>query len=154
MLTISSQRGVGDKAVGCSVSLVSPKEDKIHNEVVRRLVVRFQRVFLDSRLLTGAQERVGVATKIVAHGNARHREQREAAWFKEQADEMGVELDDDMKLDTEASDNREATRQREAKQAKGKLAMLLREPLQIQRFGKFLSTNSAGALHQLRLKKR
>jgi len=140
-------RGMGEGAVGSSVSLVSSSEDKSHSFIVKKLCVVFEPVIMDGRLVSGAQERVNLASKVVAMEDVQSRSQRQNAWFRENADAMGVMLDDDL-LDEglAGGDQRDQNRLREAKQAKGRLNSLLQQPLQTQRYGKFLSTNSAAVL--------
>jgi hypothetical protein len=130
--------------VGCSLSLVASHEDKIHSLIVKKLGVQFEKVVMDGRLMSGAQERVNMATKVVTAQDIEGRSQRQNQWFKEKADEIGLELDDDM-LDNglAGGDQRDQCRLSQAKKAKSQLQKLLREPLVTQRFGKFLATNSA-----------
>ena len=126
------------------MSLVAAGEDKSHSQVIAKLKAQFENVVLDGRLLSGAQERVNLATKVVEAERIQSKSQRENAWFRDKADEIGVELDDDMVDDGLAGgDERDRNQLREAKRAKSRLQMLLKQPLQTQRYGKFLSTNSA-----------
>mmetsp|Transcript_3860 Transcript_3860/g.10745 ORF Transcript_3860/g.10745 Transcript_3860/m.10745 type:complete len:103 (-) Transcript_3860:2340-2648(-) len=64
-------------------------------------------------------------------------------WFLEKAKEADLELDDDLLEDGDNIAERERNELRDAKEARLRLAMLLQEPLKTQKFGKFLSTNSA-----------
>jgi hypothetical protein len=138
------QRGIGDGAVGCSLSLVSSAEDKSHSQVARELMVKFERVALDGRLLSGSQERVSLATKVVEAEKKQIKSLRDNSWFREKADEIGVELDEDLLDDGLAGgDARDKDQLRQAHSAKLRLQKLLDLPLQTQRFGKFLATNSA-----------
>ncbi len=136
------QRGVGQDAVGCSVSLIASDEDKMYAKIMKDLSTRFEPVHIDGRLLSRAQERVNLASKIVVAEDMQSKTQRRNAWFREKADEAGIDLDEDEVIE-EISDQRDLSRLREGKQAKALLKRLLAEPLQTQRFGKFLSTNSA-----------
>ena len=139
-----SQRGVGEGAVGCSLSLVAAGEDKSHAQIIAKLKVQFENVVLDGRLLTGAQERVNLATKVVVAEKVQSNCQQENAWFRDKAEEIGVELDDDMVNDgLDGGNERDRNQLRESKRAMLRLQKLLKQPLQTQRFGKFLSTNSA-----------
>lgn len=141
------QRGMGEKAVGFSVSLVSSAEERqqkaIFDELGKSL---FSPVHLDGRLLAEAQERVNLACKIVSCDEIESRTDRSNKWFKEAAAEADLELDDDM-LDEglAGGDLRAQQRLREAKKARGLLKSLLAQPMVVQRFGKFLSSNSAAA---------
>lgn len=137
-----TQRGVGQDAVGCSVSLVASDEDKMYAKIMKSLSTRFESVHMDARLLSRAQERVNLASKIVAADDMQSKTQRRNAWFREKADEAGIDLDEEEVIE-EISDQRDLSRLREGKQAKSLLKKLLAEPLQTQRYGKFLSTNSA-----------
>ncbi len=64
------QRGVGEKAVGTSISLVAPAEEREHQKICEAVkgsgVRTLGQVHVDGRLLSAAQERVSLATKIVA----------------------------------------------------------------------------------------
>lgn len=141
-LVFFAQRGVGQDAVGCSVSLVASDDDKMYSKIMNSLSTRFEPVHMDGRLLSRAQERVNLASKIVAADDMQSKTQRRNAWFREKADEAGIDLDEDEVIE-EINDQRDLSRLREGKQAKSHLKKLLAEPLQTQRFGKFLSTNSA-----------
>lgn len=66
--------------------------------------------------------------------------QREKKWFHEQADEAGLEVDESL-IETSESANR--SRQGNVRRARAELAQLLSQPMQTQRYGKFLSTNSS-----------
>jgi hypothetical protein len=140
------QRGVGDQAVGCSVSLVASGEDKFHSKIVKALNLTFADVVMDGRLLSGAQERVNLASKVAAVEDFERKTQRDNQWFKEQAAEAGLEVDDDLLvegLDDGSAKNK--ARWKEAQMARERLRTLLAQPLQTQRYGKFLSTNSAAS---------
>lgn len=69
--TFTFQRGVGEKAVGTSISLVAPGEDeKKHVNVCRALqgssdTKKFEEAVIDGHLLRNCQERAALATKIV-----------------------------------------------------------------------------------------
>ena len=102
---------------------------------------------MDGRLLAAAQERVNLATKVAAAEDAERKSARDNQWFREQAAEAGLELDEDL-LDDSAGNNtgdlkRDRARQSEAVMSRERLRVLLAQPMQTQRFGKFLSTNSA-----------
>lgn len=99
---------------------------------------------MDGRLLAGAQERVNLATKIVECDEVETKAQKSNKWFQEAAEEAGLDLDDDM-LDEglAGGDRRDQHKLREAKAARTRLRQLLAQPMQTQRFGKFLSSNSA-----------
>jgi ATP-dependent RNA helicase DDX24/MAK5 len=138
------QRGVGEGAVGLSLSLIAPSEDKNHARVVQALEGEFSEVTMDSRLLNSAQERVNLASKVVSTNDAEQKTNRENQWFKQKAEETEIEMDDNL-LDEglAGGDERDRSRLREAQKARGRLRQLLAEPMQTQRYGKFLSTNSA-----------
>lgn len=101
---------------------------------------------MDGRLLAAARERVNLATKVAESEDAERKAVRDNQWFREQAAEAGLDVDDDM-LDDAAGltgdMKRDRARQSEAAQARQRLRVLLAQPMQSQRFGKFLSTNSA-----------
>jgi ATP-dependent RNA helicase DDX24/MAK5 len=135
---------MGEGAVGCSLSLVASGEDKFHAKIVNALKVSFTEVVMDGRLLSGAQERVNLACKVASAEDTERKTQRDNQWFKDQAAEAGLEVDDDM-LDNglAGGDSRDQARLNEARLARERLRHLLAQPIQTQRFGKFLSTNSA-----------
>jgi ATP-dependent RNA helicase DDX24/MAK5 len=136
---------MGDNAIGCSVSLVSAGEEKfqkvIFNEIGKG---KFSTVHLDSRLLSGCQARVNLATKIVSCQEVESRTERNNKWFKDAAIEAGLELDDDLyDAGLAGGDRKDQQRYQEAKRAQILLRDLLSQPLVTRRFGKFLSCNNA-----------
>ena len=137
------QRGIGAGAVGSSLSLVAPAEDKAQSKLSEALGVSFSKALLDGRLLTASQERVNLASKIIAAAEIEQKINSHNRWFLEKAKETDLMLDDDI---LETDDNRtekEQAQLKEARKAKEKLHELLRQPMKTQRFGKFLSTNTA-----------
>ena len=141
---------MGEKAVGSSLSLVAPAEDKAHTKITQALQGSFLKVLLDGRLLAGAQERVNLACKVVIAAEKLKTMQSHNQWFLEKAKEADLELDDDLLEDDDNLAERERNDIREAKEARIRLAKLLLEPLKTQRFGKFLSTNSAAMLDEIK----
>jgi hypothetical protein len=140
------QRGIGVNSVGYSLSLVASSEDKGHARIEQSLSCSFQSVHMDGRLLDRAQERVNCATKIVTVGEEEQRSQRDNQWFRKQADDAGLEIDEELLDDGLASgDMRDQIRLREAALSKIKLRKLLSEPMQTQRYGKFLTTSQKRA---------
>lgn len=141
-----SQRGMGKGAVGSSLSLISPGEDSAHNKVCEALNSKhlFEEVHLDGRLLAAAQERANLAAKVVECDKVETKAQQSNKWFQEAAEEAGLDLDDDV-LDQglAGGDRRDQHKLREAKASYTRLQQLLAQPMQTQRFGKFLSRNSA-----------
>ena len=93
--------------------------------------------------MAGAQERVNLATKVVIAAEKLKTMQSRNLWFLEKAKEADLELDDDLLEDDDNIAERERNELREAKEARLRLTKLLQEPLKTQKFGKFLSTNSA-----------
>jgi hypothetical protein len=138
---------MGDKAVGSSVSLVSSAEERQQKAITDELGKHlFSSVQLDGRLLAEAQERVNLASKIVTCDEVESRSERSNRWFKDAAVEADLELDDDVLDEGLAGGNlRDQQRLREATKARSILRSLLAQPMVTQRFGKFLSSNSAAA---------
>lgn len=139
-------RGMGKEAVGSSLSLVAPNEDKAQENIVAALGSRklFQTVPLDGRLLQEAQERVNLACKIVTADEVESRVKKSNSWMEEMAKEAGLEIDEDMMEEGLAGgDQRDQQQLLQAKQARATLRVLLSRPMVTQRFGKFLSSNSA-----------
>lgn len=139
-----SQRGIGEGAVGSSLSLIASGEDKFHAKIIKALNFKFEDVKLDGRLLNAAQERVNLASKVAVAEDTERKVHNDNQWLKETAEEAGLEIDDDMFEEGPADgDRRSKMRLKEATQARERLRFLLSQPLLTQRFGKFLSTNSA-----------
>ena len=134
--------------MGSSLSLIAPGEEKTHNNVCEALKSKhlFEAVNIDGRLMAAAQERVSLATKIVECDEVETKAQNNNKWFQEAAEEAGLDVDEDM-LDEglAGGDRRDQHKLREAKAARERLRQLLAQPMQTQRFGKFLSRNSAAA---------
>jgi ATP-dependent RNA helicase DDX24/MAK5 len=141
---------MGEGATGSSLSLVAPAEDKAHNKIVESLKVTFHKVLLDGRLLTSSQERTNLACKIIAVEEMQQKVNSSNRWFLEKAKEAELDLDDDLVEDESNRTEKEQQRIREAKKARIRLAKLLSEPMKTQRFGKFLSTNSAAVQNELK----
>lgn len=134
--------------MGSSLSLVSPAEDKAQSKITEALGANFSKVLLDGRLMASAEERTSLASKIVTASEMEQRTQSSHKWFLEKAKEAEIELDDDLMEDNR--DQNELMQLKEAKKAKVKLAHLLAEPMTTQRFGKFLSTNSAAVQNEIK----
>jgi hypothetical protein len=134
---------MGKGAVGSSLSLISPAEDKAHSKILEAAQVKFAKVLLDGRLMTAAQERVNLASRIVSSADVEQRTNASNNWFLEQAKAADLQLDDDLIEDDSNRHEREQVQLKEAKKAKIQLRQLLAQPMKTQRFGKFLSTNSA-----------
>lgn len=131
------------------MSLISPGEDKNHARIVDALKVRLEPLHLDGRLLNSSKERVNLACKVVAIDEEARKKQRNRQWFEEKAKEAGLDVEDDEQLLEDIGsagdddDPRSRGRLKEAENARVRLRVLLSEPMQTQRYGKFLSTNSA-----------
>jgi ATP-dependent RNA helicase DDX24/MAK5 len=136
-------RGMGENAVGWSVSLVSAAEEKNHQSICKAIkgpTASTLDTAMDSRLLSAAQERVNLASKIVACESIEVRTNKKNQWFIEASKEAGVDLDEDL-LEGGLSVGSQRERQQiaEAKQARQQLKVLLAKPMRKQNFGKFLS---------------
>ena len=90
------QRGVGEGAVGSSLSLVSPMEDKSHSKIVEALQVAFSKFLLDGRLMSSAQARTNLASKIVVASELEQKAKSRKNWFLENAKEAEMEIDTDL----------------------------------------------------------
>jgi hypothetical protein len=155
---------MGEGAKGSSLSLIAPAEDRAHGKIVEALGVgaaasaSFTKVLLDGRLLSAAQERTNLASKIVIAAELESRTNSNNRWFLERAKEAELDLDDDLLVGGGDGDNgdrpeKESQQILEAKRAKARLAQLLAEPMTTQRYGKFLSTNSSAAMQVKPLKR-
>lgn len=137
-------RGVGENAVGTSISLVAPAEEKEHQKICEAVKgtgsKSLEHVHIDNRLLNEARERVALATKIVSCNDVESQATRKNKWIQDAAKDAGLEVDDDM-MEGSLLDGDQRDRQRflEAKRAKGELRELLAKPMRKQHFGKFLS---------------
>jgi len=131
--------------VGSSVSLVAPGEEKAHDRICQALESPsrdlFRSVPLDTRLLSEAQKRVHLASKIVACDEKETRVHKQNRWFQDAAEEAGLDIDDDlMEEGLAGGDLREQQQLHQAKRARADLRVLLSRPMTTRRFGKFLST--------------
>lgn len=140
---MSSQRGIGEGAIGTSLSLVSPAEDRSHAKIVEAVKAKFARVTMDGRLMTDSQERTNLASKIFAAAELEQKMNSRNKWFLDAAREADLEIDADLVEDETNMSRQDQLLLKEAARAKVKLRSLLSEPMKTQRFGKFLSTNSA-----------
>eukprot|EP00581_Thalassiosira_minuscula_P028551 CAMPEP_0183749982 /NCGR_PEP_ID=MMETSP0739-20130205/727_1 /TAXON_ID=385413 /ORGANISM="Thalassiosira miniscula, Strain CCMP1093" /LENGTH=1043 /DNA_ID=CAMNT_0025985887 /DNA_START=14 /DNA_END=3145 /DNA_ORIENTATION=+ len=137
-------RGVGEKAVGTSVSLVAPAEEREHHTICESVLgtgsKSLESMHIDGRLLSEAQERVALATKIVSCNDVESQANRKNKWLQDAARDAGLEVDEDM-MESGLLDGDQRDRQRflEAKRAKAELRQLLAKPMRKQHFGKFLS---------------
>jgi ATP-dependent RNA helicase DDX24/MAK5 len=137
-------RGMGENAVGWSVSLVSAVEEKNHQSICKSIkgpmVSNLDPAPMDSRLLSAAQERVNLASKIVACESIESRTNKKNQWFIEASKDAAVDLDEDLlESGLSAGSQRERQQIAEAKQARRQLKVLLAKPMRKQNFGKFLS---------------
>ena len=134
---------MGEGAIGSSISLIAPAEDKAHSKIVESLDVAFTKTLLDGRLLAAAQERTNLASKIITAAEMEQKTNSSNRWFLEKAKEAELDLDDGLMEDDSNRPEKESQQLLEAQRAKVRLAQLLAEPMKTQRYGKFLSTNSA-----------
>lgn len=93
-------RGMGENAIGWSVSLISAAEDKNHRFICESILGEGKRQFdeapMDGRLLSSAQERVNLASKIVSHSDIELKTNKHNQWFINAAKEAELDLEDDM----------------------------------------------------------
>jgi len=137
-------RGVGEKAIGWSVSLVSAPEERSHKSICRAILGDVKSTFdvapMDSRLLANASERVNLASKIVACEDAESKTNKSNQWFRKASEEAGLDLDEDLLDDGQLGGSKKERQQfLEAKRARQELKALLAKPMRKQAFGKFLS---------------
>lgn len=138
------QRGVGEKAVGSSISLVSPSEEKAHRAICEALHGSasggFAEMPMDGRLLSAAQQRTSLAARVVECETIEAKASKKNKWFIEAAEDAGLDLDEDL-LDGGLMDGGHRDRQKlsEARKARQTLNELLTQPMRTQQFGKFLS---------------
>jgi hypothetical protein len=128
-------------AVGCSVSLISSAEDKFYKALTKKTGICLDKLNLDSRILAVAQERVNLASKIAGVADEDRKRHRDNQWFIDHAAEAGLEIDDDLLDNGEQMDKRQQAKRSGMDTAKQQLRTMLSEPMRVQRFGKFLSTN-------------
>ena len=136
-------RGIGEKAVGWSVSLVAAPEERNHQSICRAVKGdsnSFDTAAIDSRLLKSAQERVNFASKIFVCENNESRTKKSNQWFIDAANDAGLELDQDLLDDGQLGGSKKDRQQYlDAKRARQELKMLLAKPMRKRAFGKFLS---------------
>lgn len=137
-------RGFGESAVGSSISLVSASEDKDHQSICEAVRGENQRKLplmpIDGKLLSSAQQRVALATKIVSCEEIESKVNQQNKWFTNAANDAELDLDDDLLEDgLNGGDKRERQQLFEAKRARVELRQLLAVPMRKQAFGKFLS---------------
>jgi len=137
-------RGLGETAVGTSVSLVAPAEEVNHHKVCETLCGIGKRELsemnMDGRLIAVAHERVSRASKIYECQNAESKANKNNQWFQNAARDADLDLDEDV-FDEGLSGGGWRGRQRviEAKRARVDLKQLFSKPMRTQNFGKFLS---------------
>jgi len=137
-------RGMGIDAIGTSVSLVSAAESKEQTKICQAVLggdkSHFNGVAIDGRMMTAAQARVNLASKIVVCEELTSRTNRNNKWFIDAAEDCELDLDDGMLDEGLAGGNKvERMQFLEARRAKGELKTLLAKPMRRQEFGKFLS---------------
>ena len=135
---------MGEKAVGTSVSLVAPAEEREHQKICESVQGAGSRsldqVSIDGRLLNEAQERVSLATKIVSCNDVESQAVRKNKWLQDAANDAGLDVDEDMiEGGLLGGDQRDRQRFIDANRAKTELRQKLAKPMRIQHFGKFLS---------------
>mmetsp|Transcript_25722 Transcript_25722/g.42196 ORF Transcript_25722/g.42196 Transcript_25722/m.42196 type:complete len:144 (+) Transcript_25722:2524-2955(+) len=141
---------MGEGAIGVSVSLIAPAEDKAQKKITESLNVTFSKVLLDGRLLSSSQERTNLASKIIAVNEMQEKANSHNRWFLEKAKEAELDIDEDLIEDESNRPEKEQQQILEAKKARIRLASLLAQPMKTQKFGKFLSTNSAALQNELK----
>ena len=112
------------EAVGASISLIAPGEDKAQARICEALGSKrlFKVMPLDGRLLSEAQVRANLASKIVECDNLESKTQKQNQWFQRAADEVGLEVDDGLIEEGLAGgDRREQQQLQTAKQARSLL---------------------------------
>ena len=136
-------RGVGETAFGSSISLISAAEEKAQRAIclaVDSETKEFKPLPFDGQLLSAAQERTNLASRIVECENIESKASKQNEWFAKAAEEAGLDLDEDL-LDGGLMDGDHRDRQRlaEARKGRQRLKQLLAVPMRKQQFGKFLS---------------
>jgi len=136
-------RGMGEKAIGWSVSLVSAAEERNHHTICKAVQGdsgSFDIAPIDSRLLSSAQERVNLASKIFVCEDTESRTNKSNQWFINASNDAELELDQDLLDEGQLAGSRKDRQQYvEAKRARNELKVLLAKPMRKQAFGKFLS---------------
>jgi len=142
-----SQRGVDGK--GCSLSLVTPSDTKIHSLLESSFSVPFSSPSLDPLLLSSAAQRASLAARIVKMEGETERRAKENGWFRKNAEEAGVEVDDNMLDEGEGTlkggrggRNAAETVGNKLKGMRRELKALIATEMRGQRFGKFLSSSA------------
>ena len=137
-------RGMGPAAVGASVSLVDPSEEKEHRKICEMIQgqgkKRFEQSPMDGHLLVSAQTRVALASKIVDCEQIESRCKKNNDWIRVAAADADLDVDDDLLDEGLVSGSlRDQQRLKEVAHARLELKKLLAVPMKKQHFGKFLS---------------
>lgn len=146
-------RGMGENAIGWSVSLVAAPEEKKHKTICRAVQGNVSNSFdtapMDSRLLSIAQARTNLASKIVACEDAESKTNKKNQWFRDASKDAGLDLDEDLLEEGQMGGSKKDRQQYiEAKRARQDLKVLLAKPMRKQAFGKFLS--NAGLMDSIK----
>lgn len=124
---------------------MAPAEEREHQKICESVQgvgsKRFEQAHIDGRLLSQAQERVSLATKIVSCNAVESQASKKNKWLQDAANDAGLDVDESM-LESGLLDGDHRDRQRfiDAKRAKVQLRQLLSQPMRKQHFGKFLGT--------------
>jgi hypothetical protein len=94
--------------------------------------------------MTFAQERTNLAVKIFLAGEVMQKMLSRNRWFLDTSKEADLKIHNDL-----SENNLNRSEKAEVRKAKVSLHQLLSKPMKIQRFGKFLSTNSAIPLSEI-----
>lgn len=149
-------RGVGHKAIGMSLSLISVSEERTHVKICETLygcgIRHFKEASIDGTLLFAAQQRVSLASKIVSCEAAESKTRKCNKWFVDAAAEAGIDVDEDWLDDGLVGGScKDRQRLQESKRAKLELQQLLTKPMETQSFRKFFS--GAGLINVIHAEK-
>jgi ATP-dependent RNA helicase DDX24/MAK5 len=116
---------------GLSFSIVSPKDERMHQEVCRSLLggEAMAAFPIDLVKLGGARERVSTAGRIVRYELEEARRQSTESWVLKSAREADLTIDDDMLAEEQATSEKDRQRAMQVARDKERLQQLLTQPL-------------------------
>ena len=118
-------------ASGTSLSLVSPQDESSHKTICTELGTQygrstFERHDFEQRVLQRARERVALAEQITRAAEESSRGGKREDWFRKNAAEADLELDDDLR---ESAATQDRAAQHNLARAKTKLSALLKKKI-------------------------
>merc|ERR1712194_243486 len=128
-------RGVGHDVSGFSILLVSPKDEKKYDYIASNQ--NFKSIKFDGRVLSKAQHRTNLASKIYLYEHTQLKSQKEKDFLFKISQDADIDYDPD-DFDENFVSNHDVVKKVEAKRARYELRQLLTQPMNnLHRYGKF-----------------